>query len=213
MPRMIAITLAVVATGITIWISVDQLAWRFLSRPNTYLTALGPVAAAMTAALTGAAGVAAVVYVILTYHLWREIHHTNQAALMQQLMKEYDDLRESIMVVQDYYLGFPSDAEAPSAFQSALAAPDKNNEIVTRVDPARFRVSRFFVKIRKLVNEGFLESRIVIAALDRAAVEQVFLERIDPLDQVVCRLHYGKENPIDTRFFTELLKRYPQPAN
>jgi heme/copper-type cytochrome/quinol oxidase subunit 2 len=39
---------------------------------------------------------AAGVYVVLTYLLWRQNHRAKQAVLMQQLMVEYDGLRDHI---------------------------------------------------------------------------------------------------------------------
>jgi hypothetical protein len=75
-----------------------------------------------------------------------------------------------------------------------------------RVDAHRFRISRYFVTIRKLVETDFLSERVVIAAVDLSAIE-VFLDLIDPLDEVKAAL--PTYSSADKQFFLELSEKYP----
>jgi hypothetical protein len=125
---------------------------------------------------------------------------------MSQLMVEYDSMRDAVRTIQDYFRRFPTKEAALEAFQRARTATDQNSDIMQQVDPARFRVSRFFVRIRKLSKAGFLSRRIVWLALQRAAIEDVFLDQVDPLDQVISRLTYGRENVTDRDFFLQLIE-------
>lgn len=147
---------------------------------------------------------AAGVYVVLTYLLWRQNHRSDQAVLMQQLMVEYDELREHVHTLQQWYKGSASaGADAVQRFDDATADDPMSDE-VEYVDAARFAVSRFFVKVRKLCLEGFLERRIVIAALNRAPMEDVFLSLVDPLDQVIAARGAGR-NVVDRDFYRSLV--------
>lgn len=193
--------------GALAWIGVDQVAWRFMWRDWGYLTALGPVAALATAAFTAAAAVAAVVYVFLTYQLWQQNYRAQQATLMQELMREYDGLREDIRLLQRFFNG-KSEAQAVELFRAAKAAPDQHAELMPSLDDARFRVSRFFVKIHKLTIARFLDRQIIIAALDSAAIK-VYLNQVQPLDRVIRAIAYGSGYQRDREFFTELLGHYP----
>jgi archaellum biogenesis ATPase FlaH len=188
------------------WVLLDQVSWHIRFRPSAYLTALGTFSAAVTTIVSTVAAAGVLVYVILTYRLWQETRRTNEATLMSQLMVEYDNMRDAVRVVQDYYLGFSDRQQALEAFRQARVAPDQNNDIMLTVDPSRFRVSRFFVRVRKLSRAGFLSRRIILAALGRAAIQDVFLEHIDPLDQVISRLTYNRENITDRDFFRQLLE-------
>jgi len=81
------------------------------------------------------------------------------------------------------------------------------------VNDARFKVSRFFVKVRKLAMAGFLDRRIVVAALSREAMEDVFLDMVNPLDQVINQRRYGRETITDRNFYRALARAYvPRPS-
>lgn len=150
------------------------------------------------------------VYVVLTYLLWRQNHRATQAVLMQQLMVEYDRLRDEIRTIQQWYKDSASaSVDALGRFEVAVSVDTVSDEAKT-VDDARFAVSRFFVKIRKLCLAGFLERRIVVLALGRAAMEDVFLSLVDPLDRVKAGGKYGKS---DRDFFTELVQDRKKPAS
>jgi hypothetical protein len=47
---------------------------------------------------------------------------------------------------------------------------------------------------------------IIVTALSREAIEDVFLEKIDPLDQVISRATRGRDNITDRNFYRDLLK-------
>jgi MFS superfamily sulfate permease-like transporter len=210
--RAIRWTVAAVLLAAATWLLVDQVSWRLRFRPTDYFAALGAFSTALTAVVSTVAAAGVLVYVALTYRLWQEsrasnenAHRTSEATLMSQLMVEYDSMRDAVGTIQDYFRRFPTKEAALEAFQSARTAPDQNSEIMQQVDPARFRVSRFFVRIRKLSKAGFVSRRIVWLALQRAAIEDVFLDRVDPLDQVISRLTYGRENVTDRDFFRQLI--------
>lgn len=196
----------VIASGMFAWIGIRQIAWFFVSPSNDYLTALGSISALATAAFTAAAAVAAFIYVALTYGLSAQGHRVQQTTLMQQLMREYDDLRDDITIVRTFWM--EHGGNSVEAFREAKAEADENSDVLRRIDPARFRISRFFVKIRKLMAAGFLERDIVVAALDRAGIEKVFLPFVDPLDQVIRAVAYGSGDKRDRDFFKDLLKDY-----
>jgi hypothetical protein len=206
-----------VVIAVAAWLLLDQLAWRIRFRPNEYLVSLGVLSAAVTAIVSTIAAVGVLVYVVLTYRLWQETQRaneaarrTNEATLMSQLTVEYDNLRDSIRTVQDFYRQYPNRQAALNAFRDILTASVKESQITQVVDPARFRVSRFFVRIRKLSKADFLSRRIVWLALQRAAIEDVFLERIDPLDQVINSLNNRPPSIADRDFFRQLLEDHYQ---
>lgn len=196
----------------TMWLLLDQASWYLQSRPAQYVSALAGLATAVTSIVSTIAAVGVFIYVVLTYRLWQETTRTNEegkrineATLMSQLMVEYDSMRDAVRVIQDYYRGFPDREQALEAFRRAQTAQDRSNDIMRLVDPSRFRLSRFFVRIRKLSVGGFLSRRIILMALGRAAIEGMFLEQIDPLDQVISRLAYSRDNVTDRDFFRGLL--------
>jgi hypothetical protein len=152
--------------------------------------------------------VAASWYVRLTQLLWRETQRTNQANLMQQLMVEYDGLRDSVITIQEWYRESASAGVDPLQRFDEATAVDDVDYAVERVDDARFRVSRFFVKIRKLSLAGFLERRIIVLALNRAPMADVFLSLVDPLDQVISARVYGRTNVTDREFFGGLIRDF-----
>jgi hypothetical protein len=205
--------IAIVLFALAMWILLDQVSWHIRFRPANYLTSLGAASTALTAILSAIAAAGVLVYVVLTYRLWRETQRsaedarrTTEATLMSQLMAEYDSMRDSVTKVQDFYRRFDSADEAVETFHKARASRDLDSDVIREVDPARFRVSRFFVRIRKLARAGFLSRRIVWLALQRAAIEDVFLGQVDPLDQVISELTYGRRNVVDRDFFRQLLQ-------
>lgn len=209
--RSVYVLLAVAAI-LGVWLLVDQASWRLRVRPSEYFTALGALSTALTAVFSAIGTVGVLVYVVLTYKLWREAQRTNQqaqrsteATLMSQLMIEYDNLRDSIRILQEFYKPYPTKEQAVAAFQAAKVAPDQNSQIMTQVDPSRFRVSRFFVHVRKLANTEYLSTDLIKAALDRAAMQDVFLELVDPLDEAINRVRGRAHDAEDREFFQRLV--------
>lgn len=142
---------------------------------------------------------------LLTYGLWREAAAQREGDLMLRLIDEYDRLRNDIVHVQEW-AGECRDEGVDRVDRFAFMATTGLQDF-EELDQARFRVSRFFVRTRKLVRAGFLSEDIVSAALDRAAIESVFLELIDPLDKVKAGASYKTD---DREFYTALLRRYPE---
>ncbi|MEQ1896078.1 MAG: hypothetical protein ABL971_01665 [Vicinamibacterales bacterium] len=152
---------------------------------------------------------AAAWYAVLTRRLLRETSAQRQTDLALRLMEEYDALRAAIQNVQEWHLeSAAAGVNAVERFREALEL-DFATDDSKLVDDSRFKVSRFFVKVRKLSLAGFLDRRLIAAALSRAAVEDVFLGLIDPLDQVVSCRHYGRPNITDRDFYRDLAKMYP----
>jgi hypothetical protein len=83
---------------------------------------------------------------------------------------------------------------------------DFKNERSREVDFHRFLVSRFFVRTRKLAHAGYLPEKLVREALGGAAIEDVFLKLVDPLDKTASP-NYGAE---DNKFYSELLQKHPR---
>jgi hypothetical protein len=67
-----------------------------------------------------------------------------------------------------------SEADGKNAVDHFRAVVGVGADFSNVVDDARFQVSRFFVRTRKLVHAGYLNERVVIATLDRAAIESGF---------------------------------------
>jgi hypothetical protein len=159
------------------------------------------------------AAMAAALYVWLTYQLWcataahvAMLKTSRETELMLRLIREYDGLSGDIDYIGDFFndcaCNGPSDPVKRFAEAMRLDAPDSR---ASSVDESRFRVSRFFVRTRKLVRAGYLSERVVVAALDREAV-QVFLEFVEPLNQGIAGRNYKSD---DKEFFQALLTRYP----
>jgi hypothetical protein len=200
--------------GVGVWIGLDQVSWRirWRSADADYLTALSAFSTAMTAVTSTVAGIGVLIYVVLTHRLWRESRRTNtearraaEAALMTQLMIEYDSRRDDVETIRAFYGQYPKKEAALKAFRDLKEHGNGSSQTEQLVDPARFRLSRFFVRIRKLSRAGFLSRRIVWLALQRAAIEETFLEQVDPLDQEIAGLNNRPESLADRRFFQELL--------
>jgi hypothetical protein len=140
-----------------------------------------------------------------------QLRWTSETGLMQQLMNEYDNLRESIRTVTDWM-----DREGAPATSVIRAAVNHRGTIddqtFNRYRPAldanehRYVISRFFVKIRKLSDAGYIADSLVVFSLDRRAVE-FFLSYIDPLDEAVAGSLYRDR---DREYFKYLLEhKYP----
>lgn len=205
----VAVTL--IATGMTAW-ALARMPWFLRWRGDDYVAALGALAGAAAAVFTLGAATFAIMYAALTYRLWQETAAHRESDLMLRLMHEYDGLRGAIQDIQQYSsqcaLSGPTDPAA--RFRAEMANVDFVDDQEARaVDEPRFRVSRFFVRTRKLVRAGFLSRRVVIAALDRQAIEDVFLRLIDPLDEAKAGKRYKRD---DRDFFEALLKQYPSPG-
>jgi hypothetical protein len=206
--------LLAVVLGVGVWIVLDQVSWRIRWRSvgADYLTALSAFSTALTAVMSTVASIGVLIYVGLTHRLWRESRRTNnqarraaEAALMTQLMIEYDSRRDDVETIRAFYKQYPKKEAALKAFRDLKQHGDGTSQTEQRVDPARFRLSRFFVRIRKLSRAGFLSRRIVWLALQRAAIEETFLEQVDPLDQEIARLNHRPESLADRQFFRDLL--------
>jgi hypothetical protein len=122
-------------------------------------------------------------------------------------MEGYDNLRDSITFIRGWYMeSAAAGADPLQRFKDELGV-DYGNERVLAVDDHRFRVSRFFVKTRKLVQGGYLSETMVASALGGQAIEDVFLKMVDPLDSIKADHNYGLA---DKRFYTALLDEHPR---
>jgi hypothetical protein len=203
---------AAVVIGVFAWLVLDQTAWRLRWRDGNdgkYIAALGALSTFAAALFTLFAAIGAAIYVKLTYQLWRTSadqvvtqRRTSEAALMQQLMVEYDNLRPSIQALRDWHRRTPGGGEPVETFARGMASPDRSN-VARELDDHRFRVSRFFVKIRKLTVASYLPEDIIVAALHRRAIQR-FLKYVAPLD---AALRKGSTPDPDENFYTSLLER------
>jgi hypothetical protein len=134
-----------------------------------------------------------------------QARRTSEAAIMSQLMVEYDTMRDLVRTLQKFYDEHKPLEEALETFRRGRLVADHKNDIAAFVDPARFRLSRFFVRMRKLSNGGYLSRRIIWLALGRAAIEDVFLALVDPLDQVVNDIAGRRASIADRDFYKQLL--------
>jgi hypothetical protein len=166
----------------------------------------------VTAIVSALAALGVLVYVVLTYRLWEQsrqanaaTRRTNEAALMSQLMTGYDGLRDDVRALQDFFRRFPDHAQAIGTFRRARSAHDQNSHEMQTVDAARFRVSRFFVRVRKLARAGYISRRIVFLSLNREPIEDVFLRLVDPLDEVISVAVRGRPSLADRTFYPLLL--------
>jgi hypothetical protein len=159
---------------------------------------------------TALALVVAGIYARLTYLLWKEANRTSQSALMQQMMVEYDSMRRDVKTVRDLlYQRHATKEEAVGVFRTAVHF-GALKDVMGQVDDSRFHLSRFFVKARKLSQAGYLDRNVIAMALQRAAIEDVFLGMIDPLDQVLNVKARGKISVADRDFYTALLLDLPE---
>lgn len=180
-----------------------------LSLSHTHTTMqISDIAALVSAVFTTVGAIAAIVYVELTRRLWQEAAKQREAGLMLMLMNDFDSLRDSVQSIRDWYMESASGGLDPvERFSDAMDADfGEERARAEGVDRDRFRVSRFFVRTRKLVRAGYLSEQIVSAALRGRAIEDVFLKMVDPLDAVSA--HYGQA---DRNFYSELLMKNPRP--
>jgi len=166
-------------------------------------TAIGAIATAMAA-------VATAIYVVFTYCLLKSMNkqvshqrRSSEAELMQRLMARYDGLFAHNQRLRAFW--DISGTDSPTIFGAAIANPE-TSPIAAQIrglNDSRHEVSRFFVSIRKLVGAGYLPKDVLVASLERAAVEW-FVERIDPLDRAKAPSKYSAA---DREYFAGLLAR------
>jgi hypothetical protein len=171
----------------------------------TFWAAVGSLAAAF-AAYVGYR------YLVWTRLMWEEAAKQREATLMLMLMTEYDGMRESIDFIDGWYMESAAAGRTDplERFTDELALPDgEGTPRANALDRHRHRVSRFFVRTRKLAQAGYLSEDIVRRALEGRAIEDVFLKMVDPLDKARAGKQYGA---IDRQFYTDLLQKYPRPA-
>jgi hypothetical protein len=169
------------------------------------VSAVSAFAAVATAVFTFAAAVAAIVYVVLTHRLWREAAKDREAQLMLRLMEGYDGLRGSIEDIQGWYLeSAEAGVDACERFKEATGE-DNMDKRTAWIDDQRFRVSRFFVSVRKLTRAGYLNEDLVWDALGGQAIDDVFLKLVDPLDAAKAGHRYGVS---DKAFYQALLQKH-----
>jgi hypothetical protein len=134
---------------------------------------------------------------------------------MQELMNGYDALRDDVRSVRRWK--HAAGANATQNLRDALThtghvTPEQHNVYQPALTASEHRhdVSRFFVKIRRLAQAGYIPEDLIEISLARHAIE-IFLDDIDPLDEVVAGEQYSD---IDRRFYRGLLsRRYPgQPG-
>jgi len=169
----------------------------------------------VSAVATAVAAIAAWWYVRLTHRLWTAtrdqvdmLTKTRETELMQQLMSGYDRLRESIEFIQQYYMDCacsgPTDPIRRYGDEMALNVDGRViDENAHNLDDHRYRVSRFFVRTRKLVQATYLSEDVLVRALDRRAIA-VFLNLVDGLDEAKAGSHYSRD---DRDFYNDLLHR------
>jgi hypothetical protein len=138
---------------------------------------------AVSALATVAGAIAAWWYVRLTHRLWQAtrdqvqmLTKTRETELMQQLILDYDRLRDSIAFIQSYYMDCacsgPQDPikrfaeEMMLDFHGGVGDTNAHN-----LDDHRHRVSRFFVRTRKLIRADYLSEDVLVQALDRRAIK------------------------------------------
>lgn len=154
---------------------------------------------------------AAFCYVVLTSRLLHQATAHRETDLMLRLIDEYDGLRADMRVLEHYF----DNCAANGPMDPVVRFRDSFEPLGCTqwiVDDSRFKVSRFFVKVRKLSAAGFLDRRLIVAALSRSAIEDVFLGMVDPLDQVISRMTYGRDNVTDRNFYAKLALEYPRPV-
>jgi hypothetical protein len=198
----------IVGLPLVIWllVAVDR---HLLARGYAQFVNVVIAAAALSTAMFTA------LYVMFTVRLWQNAaeqleasRRTTEAATMQSLMKEYDDLREEIRYVQHWYHEMP---DLHQAFHSYVL--DRQNDSTEgafkRLDDAGYRISRFFVRLSKLATQGYVSRRVIRAALGREHVA-FFVTKIAPLDAIIrgVRGSLKSESDPDERFYGAFLKSY-----
>jgi len=151
----------------------------------------------------------------LTWGLWKVsqdqlslLARQNEAQLMLTLMTEYDGLRDSIATLVSWHMQCAENDADPAKLLADEVSSAGMSPFGREVSDARFRVSRFFVRTRKLVQQDYLDEQVVRSALGGRAIEDIYLALVDPLDAAVGGQHY---NTNDRDFYLGLLRKYPRP--
>jgi len=158
---------------------------------------------------TAAQGIGTLLAFWAALKLYRGTANEWKAGLVLRLSDEYDGLRESIELIEGYYMEFMEFREGgknPVPYFRDNIDPGIDDPKAKAIYEARFKVSRFFAKIRKLVRAGYLSEELVISAIDRGAFI-LFVNTIEPLDK--ARPWHGY-NPNDRDFYVALLDKYPR---
>lgn len=154
------------------------------------------LAAVATAIFTLGAAIAAGYYCLLTYRLWTETAKQREAQLMLRLMEGYDGLRGSIEELRGRHMeSAEAGVDACERFADATGE-DNIDKRTAWIDDQRFRVSRFFVSVRKRTRAGYLNEDLVWQALGGQAIEDVFLKLVDPLDEAKAGHRYGVSDKV-----------------
>jgi len=168
---------------------IDLIRWSVAPDHQTAWIALQTVATTLAFAAAG-------IYVWFTYQLLKEAAANRKTELMLRIVKNYDDLREEIAKIRSFY----------SECASQGTQPWQKTSWPEEFDDARFRVSRYFVVIRRLVNAGLLSEEVVRESLDSRAID-LFTSFIDPLDKAKLGSNY---RDTDLEFFESLRESYSQ---
>jgi len=161
---------------------------------------------ALSAVATAAAAGATFLTVLYNHVFWRQAARSREADLMLRLMEDYDSLREDAATLRSFFIECAaSGIDAKERFANGFINPGSVTDDVSAVDESRFALSRFFVRIRKLIEAGYLSKRVVVAAVHRSAIEKVFLDLVDPLDEAKAGRNFGSK---DREFYQDLLRNY-----
>ena len=162
--------------------------------------------------VTLAAAVFTGVIVFLNWRLWKTTARDAQRArrqselvLVERLMTEYDGMRDSIQALQAWK-DTRGGADFVETFRVGLRDRHEN---IQQIDEHRHRVSRFFVRLRTLAERGLVDEEILRASLHRRAVQDVFLDLVDKLDEVVCEVSQTPFGDADRKFYQAVLLRRP----
>lgn len=160
--------------------------------------------------VTLAAAVFAGLIVFLSWRLWttaaRDAHRAqrqSQLELVERLMTEYDQMRESIQALQEWKRT-RGGADFVETFRVGLRDKHEN---ISKIDEHRHRVSRFFVRLRRLTEHGFVDVDILRISLYRRSVQEVFLDLVDRLDEVACEVNNKHFGDADRKFYRAFLKQ------
>src|SRR5262245_15606748 len=104
---------------------------------------------------TIAAFIAAGIYVWLTFRLMRETAINRETELMLRIFNGYNDLRKDIELITEFYKECRDQGTTPV---QRVTRPEG-------FDDARFRISRYFVLVRRLVQTDYLSEDVVRASL------------------------------------------------
>ena len=163
--------------------------------------------------VTSAAALFTGIIVYLNWHLWKTAaadaqrsRRQSELALVEGLMTEYDQMRDSIRELQQW-----KQRNGDRFIESFKTGMRSGSATVHAIDTHRHRVSRFFVRLRRLSEAGFLDQDIVRISLVPRAVEEVFLELVDQLDEAVCEMNSTPFGDSDRVFYREFCRKVPDP--